>query len=335
MGDQEKMQMCMKKMMMGGGDKPGSGSGSGSGMDKEKKDMMKMCHDMTGGDEKKMKVCMMKHKDAVMQCQRRVGDDEEMMEMCIMKLMNMKDGGKGSGSGSGSGGRGDMKKEMSMMCKKMAENDKLYMQCMKKMNALAMGCKRRVGDDMEMIKECMMKAMRKEGEGKEGEGEGKEPEEVEDTCRTQKKNKMKKCYEEMCAKDAFMKSNKAACDKMAGRRRMEGETKMKCVGEIKMMDERCGKKENEDDCLKEGKSPFSDGICDWVEVEDKQEGGKFDQMINDAVKDLPEDQQKMVKMAAMECMKKFQEEAELKKRVGDDMEMIKECMMKAMKKDGE
>merc|ERR1711879_962091 len=183
----------------------------------------------------------------------------------------------------------------------------------------------------------MMKAMKKDGEGKEGEGEGegKEPEKVEDTCRTQKKNKMKKCYEEMCAKDAFMKSNKAACDKMAGRRRMEGETKMKCVGEIKMMDERCGKKENEDDCLKEGKSPFSDGICDWVEVEDKQEGGKFDQMINDAVKDLPEDQQKMVKMAAMECMKKFQEEAELKKRVGDDMEMIKECMMKAMKKDGE
>merc|ERR1711879_863857 len=240
-GDQEKMQMCMKKMMMGGGDKPGSGSGSGSGMDKEKKDMMKMCQDMTGGDEKKMKVCMMKLKDAVMQCQRRVGDDEEMMEMCIMKLMNMKDGGKGSGSGSGSGGRGDMKKEIGMMCKKMAENDKLYMQCMKKMNALAMGCKRRVGDDMEMIKECMMKAMKKDGEGKEGEGEGegKEPEKVEDTCRTQKKNKMKKCYEEMCAKDAFMKSNKAACDKMAGRRRMEGETKMKCVGDDEKMMERC------------------------------------------------------------------------------------------------
>merc|ERR1711879_262912 len=137
------------------------------------------------------------------------------------------------------GGRGDMKKEIGMMCKKMAENDKLYMQCMKKMNALAMGCKRRVGDDMEMIKECMMKAMGKEGEGKEGEGEGKEPEKVEDTCRTQKKNKMKKCYEEMCAKDAFMKSNKAACDKMAGRRRMEGETKMKCVGDDEKMMEQC------------------------------------------------------------------------------------------------
>merc|ERR1719499_303932 len=38
-----------------------------------------------------------------------------------------------------------------------------------------------------------------------------------------------------------------------------------CVGEIDAMNARCSALMDQESCESEGKSPFSDGVCDWID----------------------------------------------------------------------